>query len=277
MGVNAYTKQFRNNLIENNELKFDENGNGYVEHITTSEIPELIFKPKGLSKQDYLKDVDFDKLKSEHIKDDATVQDLIENKDKPQAVLCEKHGITRGQLDIFMGKLYDQYRNNNIPEGYKAIQGGIYGVNDRGDVINIHHRKSLTQTPNKNGYLQVSVKTPWRKQNVIEVHVLVCKYHVPNPELKDQINHKDGNIYNNNSSNLEWVTHTENIRHAYETGLNSSVGENHPSSKLTKNDVVRIKEMAKLNISNYKIAKLYNVTASTIKKITTGKTWKHAR
>lgn len=52
------------------------------------------------------------------------------------------------------------------------------------------------------------------------VHRLVAFAHLSDP-LPGQIwiNHKDGNKSNNHKNNLEWTTISENIQHAYKTGL----------------------------------------------------------
>jgi hypothetical protein len=77
----------------------------------------------------------------------------------------------------------------------------------------------LKPCPNTRGYLIVFVAGKWEKQRCNLIHQLVAKTFLPNPESKPQVNHKDGNKLNNSVTNLEWMTHQENIQHAWDTGL----------------------------------------------------------
>lgn len=59
-----------------------------------------------------------------------------------------------------------------------------------------------------------------------DIHRLVATMFVDNPnrDLYTEVNHKDRNKSNNVYSNLEWVTHAQNVEHAKLTGMHSAEG-----------------------------------------------------
>jgi len=56
------------------------------------------------------------------------------------------------------------------------------------------------------------------KTKRFSVHRLVAETFIPNTDNKPFVNHIDNNGLNNNVSNLEWVTHSENMIHAQKQG-----------------------------------------------------------
>ncbi|WP_436863644.1 HNH endonuclease [Mammaliicoccus sciuri] len=97
--------------------------------------------------------------------------------------------------------------------------GTIYRNTKKGKVL-----CSQYKTARNRRYLAVSA-TINKKQKHFYVHRLLAQAFIPNPLNKPQVNHKDGNPSNNDLNNLEWVTASENVQHAYDTGLNKPLSE----------------------------------------------------
>jgi hypothetical protein len=120
-----------------------------------------------------------------------------------------------------------------------------------------------------------------RKKIKSLIHRLVAFAFLPLISGKDDINHKDGNKIENNKDNLEWVTHSENMKHAFDMGLNHK-GSKHGISKLSEKEVCEIKTLlinkTKRSHPYYsEIAARYNVDRKTVESIHRQKTWKEVK
>jgi hypothetical protein len=113
-------------------------------------------------------------------------------------------------------------------EGYE----GFYSVSRDGRVWTHRRGKYLNPGSSSQGkYLSVCL-TRDGKVKCFSIHRLVASAFIENPDNKPQVNHIDGNKRNNNAYNLEWVTGSENMKHAHSTGLIDSL--NGVSSRFIK-------------------------------------------
>lgn len=97
-----------------------------------------------------------------------------------------------------------------------------YEINQEGEVRSLHkatYGYIMEERPDRGGYCTVRLNKPGMKSSTQYVHRLLGFAFIPNLENKPFINHIDGNKLNNSIENLEWVTHAENMRHAYKLGL----------------------------------------------------------
>jgi len=156
--------------------------------------------------------------------------------------------------------------------GYK----GWYDISSFGRVMRV---KKVTSTFNgkilnpggSTGYKNVSLYKNGKRKYAL-VHRLVMQSFVGQCPEGNVVNHKDGNKTNNKLDNLEYITPSENVLHAFAIGLRNNRGESQYLSKLTEDDVCEIRE--RLDKETQKsIADSFNVNKSTIGNIARGKTW----
>lgn len=173
-------------------------------------------------------------------------------------------------------------------EDSKDILGfeGFYRINISGEVYSYDRYLSVGRGFNRlmkgrkmrpylgrDGYLYYLLTV--NKSSVhLALHRLVAMHFIPNPGNKKEVNHIDTNRLNNSIDNLEWVTPKENIQHSIRIGTNTQClpGEKNPAAKLTKEQVLKIREEAGSHTS---IAARFNVSRRTIGFIKAKKRWAH--
>lgn len=130
--------------------------------------------------------------------------------------------------------------------------------------------------PHSGGYLQMRMVVSNKAVNVY-VHTMVCETFLGDQPAGSDVNHKDGNKKNNSVENLEYVSRSENVKHAIKNGLNPSRGQSHPMAKLAEHDVLSMRELKYSNpdISNGKLSDIYGVSCSQVQRIITRKLWSH--
>lgn len=159
-------------------------------------------------------------------------------------------------------------------DGYE----GLYMVSDQGRVMSVPRKtgrnswpgRTMRQGKGNSGYLHVCLCVK-SKAKTREVHRLVAEAFLERPHGKTEVNHIDGNKTNNAASNLEWVTRSENVLHAYQHIERKSCDHFHPV-KLTEDDV---REILSSDGTNTEIAKKFGVSDVTVGNIKNGKTWRH--
>jgi len=91
-----------------------------------------------------------------------------------------------------------------------------YEISSMGRVRNILTGYTLKNYDDGKGYLRVKLG-----RSNCRVHILVAEAFIPNPENKLFVNHKKGKKHDCRASQLEWVTQSENMKHAWDSGLRS--------------------------------------------------------
>lgn len=111
----------------------------------------------------------------------------------------------------------------------------LYEINSKGELRNIKSKKIVKGYIEKNGYVRVRIENKCLGCVVrTTIHRLVAEAFIPNPDNKSEVNHIDSNRANNDVSNLEWVTHSENMRHSYNKGINTKPLEDYRNSEKRK-------------------------------------------
>ena len=110
----------------------------------------------------------------------------------------------------------DEYHMDERWQPIYDIPG--YWVSTKARVWSEISKTFIWGTPLRSGHIDVSLRLNGRRIHRY-LHRLVAEAFIPNPDGKPEVNHKNGNKADNRVENLEWSTKSENMIHAYKSGL----------------------------------------------------------
>lgn len=151
--------------------------------------------------------------------------------------------------------------NDCTNERWKPIDGfDGYEVSDSGNVRSyvgwkrrgLAEPKVLKGALRKSGYMFVILCASNGKHIAKDIHRLVAEAFIENRYGKKQVNHINGVKTDNRAANLEWCTSSENIAHAYNTGLRSV------SEKQKHANVLRARKIAQIDPMAGKVIAIYD-------------------
>ena len=104
-----------------------------------------------------------------------------------------------------------------------------YIVDSNGYVLSKRFGTPLKYSINSKGYAIVNIMINGKRKG-LGVHTAIARTFLKDYKNGLQVNHKDGNKLNNHIDNLEWVTGSENMRHAVDV-LGNCINDKNGNAK----------------------------------------------
>jgi hypothetical protein len=174
---------------------------------------------------------------------------------------------------------------------YKTtFQYPFYGISRSGEIVSFARcslsrlnaqpnirQKTLRVKPDRQGYLQVSVVDYCGQAKTLKVHQLTAMAWLGyDSSTGKQVNHIDGDKSNNKVENLELVSPSENVKHAYKNNLMVGLkGESNPSSRITEAQAKAAWDLFMNGLKPKQASVRLGIPHSICKRIYARKSWKH--
>lgn len=149
----------------------------------------------------------------------------VENKAIVEAIMME-------EIEAEIGHRPKLAIEELFPIIWKPVVGweGFYEISNRGEVRGVARmvvapkglrtikgRKIKTRI-NNDGYVEIRLSKEGKTKTTF-LHILLASAFIINPDKKPEVNHINGIKTDNRIMNLEWVTHSENMQHAFKNNL----------------------------------------------------------
>lgn len=152
---------------------------------------------------------------------------------------------------------------------------GLYSIGHQGNVYSYRRNRYLKISTSHGGYKVVYLYKKGSKRKTALIHKLIAEVFIDNPYNHTVVNHKDGNKQNNSLNNLEWVTKSEDIKHAGHMGLKTyKKGNDLYNAKLNPQKVKFIRDN-RGKTPQRKLAEQFGISQATLSDAQLGKTWTH--
>lgn len=179
-------------------------------------------------------------------------------------------------MEIIQPVRFEQWKlitENSVPNIIKDA----YYISNFGRVYSTFTKRILTLTPTWNGYYRVFLRLNNGTGRYYLVHrIVMIEFHIIDNYSNFQVNHIDCDKSNNDEENLEWVTASENILHAYRSGVKTKAkGEDCSYATITNQQADEIgKLLSTKQYSHKQISEITEVPIHIISNISSGSTWR---
>ena len=135
-----------------------------------------------------------------------------------------------------------------------------YVVSDAGHIRRATRRTALVPTAGKKGYLRVRLG-----RRTMSVASIVAHSFLGSRPDGLEVNHKNGVKADNRASNLEYVSRSENMLHAFATGLKDPVkGEHNGQAKSTEMFIRVVRRAVAMGLGKKPLARMLGVNRTRI-------------
>lgn len=145
-----------------------------------------------------------------------------------------------------------------------------YKISNYGNLKSFKYGKPspIGTKTDSNNYRNVALFTDDGRRINTTIHRLVAEYFLEDYDDTLEVNHKDLDKTNNNISNLEMLSHEDNVEHYVTSEQKKS------KSVFKEKDIKNIRNMIDKSMSCLKISKIYKVSTNTIIRIKKKQTYK---